>query len=115
MSILWVLLFAITVVVGVHQGRVEAKRSTRAITAVVLLVVSNVIASWPYFVPGLLSKLRTFYTGLILGGLPLLVFNVAPFFVAYHLTRWVVRRRGGNDNDNDPTNVDSPKDRDRTT
>ena len=82
-----VLLFLVAAAVGLYQGRIKATPLTRAVTAVVLLGVSNLLASWPWFIDDPSTWIRTYYTGLFQTGLLSLAVHVVPFFVAYYIAR----------------------------
>lgn len=85
--IIAVLLFIVSVAVGVYQGRVETNLFTRIATGLALLTLSNSIACWPYFGADPSSWLRTYVTGLLQTGLASLAFHVVPFFLAWHVSK----------------------------
>lgn len=91
MTALPVLLFAVAVAAGVYEARLEATFLTRAITTVVLLGLSNLLACGPFFTADQSTWARTFVTGLFQTGLISLIVHVAPFLLAYHITRYVWR------------------------
>jgi hypothetical protein len=84
-----VLLFAVAVAAGLYQGRIETTWLTRVITAVALMGVSNLLASWPYFGGELSSWVKTYVSGLFHTSLISFTIHVAPFFLAWHVAKWV--------------------------
>jgi hypothetical protein len=84
-----ILLFALAIAVGAYEGRTEANLSTRIITGLGLLAVSNLLACWPYFVVDVPSSWpRTFVTGLLFTGWVSLIVHVAPFLLAWRVAKW---------------------------
>ena len=86
--ILALLLLAGAIAVGVHQGRVTARPVTVAVTALTVLGISNLLASWPWFVADQPETWpQTYFSALALTGLASLVIHVAPFGLAWYLAR----------------------------
>jgi hypothetical protein len=81
-----ILIVAIAIVAGVHQGRRMATRWTRFVTAVVIMAVANLLVCWPDFV-GPNTWHVTYLGGLAHLGLVSFFVFVVPFLVTFHFVR----------------------------
>lgn len=89
MMTLGIVLFAVAVVLGLCQGRLETTAATRTITGVALLAVSNLLCSWPYFVKDPDTWLTTYATEFMWTGAVSLIVHVVPFLVAWRVGKWL--------------------------
>jgi hypothetical protein len=88
MAILAMLLVVIAVGVGIHEGRRGTRFALVAGTGLAIMALSNLLASWPWFVPDQpRTWWHTYVTGLAFMGAASAVVHVVPFGVACCLAR----------------------------
>ena len=83
-----VLLLAAAVAVGTYEGLVRARAATTIVTAAAFLGISNLIASWPWFVADQPHTwARTYLSALVFTGWVSLLIHVVPFWLAWYFAK----------------------------
>ncbi len=86
--VLAILLLVGAVASGIHQGRVAARSVTVAFTAVAVLGISNLLASWPWFVADQPQTWpQTYLSALAFTGLASFLVHVVPFGLAWYFAK----------------------------
>lgn len=94
MTPLALLLVAVAAIGGLFLGRVKASRATAVLSALALLAVSNLLASWPHFAPEKPDSWpQTYLVGLLATGVASVVIHVVPFLLGLYVGK---RARGAN-------------------
>ena len=85
-------LVAVAIAAGVSEARLGSSPTVVALSALTLLLLSNLVACWPYFIAEAPSSwLHTYSTGLLATGTLSVALHVVPFLLSWFL----VRRFGG--------------------